>query len=72
MADKWDLLLFIVMTAHVVLAVYTKVEESFNLQAIHDLLQYQQHLEKVGSRPRPVDLDLDPRSQNQANQSRSH
>ena len=35
-----DGLLFAVAWAHVLLAPYTKVEESFNLHATHDVLMY--------------------------------
>jgi len=35
-----DGLLFTVGWAHVLLAPYTKVEESFNLHAVHDVLMY--------------------------------
>ena len=35
-----DLAFFYVSWAHVILAPYTKVEESFNLHATHDLLMY--------------------------------
>jgi alpha-1,6-mannosyltransferase len=45
-----DVLIFAVAWTHVLLAPYTKVEESFNLHAIHDLLFYGGHpdtLQKV-------------------------
>jgi alpha-1,6-mannosyltransferase len=35
-----DLPLFIVAWVHVIVAPYTKVEESFNLHATHDILAY--------------------------------
>jgi hypothetical protein len=35
-----DVLLYVVAWAHVLLAPYSKVEESFTLHAIHDLLFY--------------------------------
>ena len=35
-----DILLFAVGWAHVLLAPYAKVEESFNLHAVHDVLLY--------------------------------
>ena len=53
-----DVLLAAITTAHVVLAPYTKVEESFNIQAIHDLchlghnIQQYDHLEFSGVVPR--------------------
>lgn len=50
-----DVLLYIVAWAHVLLAPYTKVEESFTLHAIHDLLFYGGHpdaLQKVSLQQR--------------------
>lgn len=42
----WDLLLVLIMVLHVWMAPYTKVEESFNIQAMHDLLYHRHHLNK--------------------------
>jgi hypothetical protein len=45
-----DVLIYAVAWTHVLLAPYTKVEESFNLHAIHDLLLFGGHrdaLQKV-------------------------
>ncbi|ORX47867.1 hypothetical protein BCR36DRAFT_85397 [Piromyces finnis] len=36
----WDFFLFIVMVTYIIMCPYTKVEESFNLQATHDILIY--------------------------------
>jgi hypothetical protein len=36
--DGWDVALFLIAALYVVLVPYTKVEESFNLQATHDFL----------------------------------
>jgi len=38
--NRWDLFLFIVMVTYIFMCPYTKVEESFNLQATHDILIY--------------------------------
>ncbi|KAG8976255.1 dolichyl-P-Man:Man(7)GlcNAc(2)-PP-dolichol alpha-1,6-mannosyltransferase, partial [Tulasnella sp. 427] len=38
--DFLDVLLFLVPAFHVLNAPYTKVEESFNLHATHDVLMY--------------------------------
>jgi hypothetical protein len=42
-----DALIYVVAWTHVLLAPYTKVEESFNLHAIHDLLFYGVHRETI-------------------------
>ena len=44
--DRSDALLFICIALHAALCPYTKVEESFNVQATHDLL-YTPQLQQV-------------------------
>lgn len=46
----WDLGLWVVVVFYVVTCPYTKVEESFNLQATHDILFFGADLEKVPSK----------------------
>lgn len=42
-----DLLMFCVIVAHVINCPFTKVEESFNLQAMHDILVHRFEISKV-------------------------
>ncbi|XP_042508147.1 dol-P-Man:Man(7)GlcNAc(2)-PP-Dol alpha-1,6-mannosyltransferase isoform X3 [Macadamia integrifolia] len=42
----WDLLLGSIAAFYVFMAPFTKVEESFNVQAMHDILYHGHHLEK--------------------------
>jgi len=45
--DVWDLLLAFVVILYLIVCPYTKVEESFNIQAIHDMLFHGTQLDKV-------------------------
>ncbi|XP_066348683.1 dol-P-Man:Man(7)GlcNAc(2)-PP-Dol alpha-1,6-mannosyltransferase-like isoform X3 [Miscanthus floridulus] len=42
----WDLMLGSIAAFYAVMAPYTKVEESFNVQATHDILYHSYHIEK--------------------------
>ena len=45
--SKYDVLLGFLVIIYVIVCPYAKVEESFNLQATHDLLIHQTDVEKV-------------------------
>ena len=42
--DRFDVMVALVMVMHVVACPFSKVEESFNMQAVHDLLEHRQDL----------------------------
>lgn len=47
--DVWDAILLAFVIGYLVLCPYTKVEESFNLQAMHDMLFHGSDLPSVRS-----------------------
>ncbi|CAG9334020.1 ALG12 [Blepharisma stoltei] len=43
--DRWDISFAAVLLTHIILCPYTKVEESFNMQGVHDMMVYNYDVE---------------------------